>query len=548
MPQPLIDLTGRRFGRLVVCFRAPVEPGKKPQWVCKCDCPAQTIRIIYGYSLLRGDSTSCGCAQREGMSARRTKHGRRRLANPGAFGEDRRTSSPTYGSWSAMKSRCKDHPRYAGRGIKVCPRWLGPAGFDNFVADMGECPEGMSLNRLSNAGNYCAAKCGGLCGHTESNCEWATHTKQMLDRDHIRRFTDDEVKDIVARTVARQSQEHIARVYSVGRRVIRRVLRDAFATAPRTPTKAPSHRVRLTREVDVAGHIATFRRNGFPWVALADDEGDPLALVRAAKVTVRGDEVVSISGAGQWTCLDANRHRFDARHLGQPSVTAAFAEDEILARAIRYRMGRGYHITARAVLRTLRAMIHAPSNFPPALARWLVDAYAPDGGVVLDPCAGFGGRLLGTVASARNVRYVGFDVEPRTIEGARVLASRVGVVDRVDVACRSAVAPAPWPRADVVLTGPPYFNLEDYGDASRVLHATYEDWRDDFLCGLITRALAAAPVVILNVAHVGKHDMPADVCEIAKGLGARVARVITWPLREFNRRNHPEKILVLRAA
>jgi hypothetical protein len=82
----------------------------------------------------------------------------------------------SYRKWTSMHRRCEDraHPafyRYGLRGISVCDRWSGHHGYENFVADMGEPPPGLTLDRINNDGNY-----------EPGNCRWATWKEQAANR------------------------------------------------------------------------------------------------------------------------------------------------------------------------------------------------------------------------------------------------------------------------------------------------------------------------------------------------------------------------------
>lgn len=156
-----LQLTGRQFGRWTVLNRV-IRSDKNSYWLCQCSCPEHTRRVIRGQALLNNDSTSCGCYFRERALVINLKHGHTRNHKP----------SPTWRTWSCMISRCFTESSdsfkwYGGIGVTVCKRWLGKTGFQHFVDDMGERPEGTTLGRFGDIGSY-----------KKSNCAWMSHAQQ----------------------------------------------------------------------------------------------------------------------------------------------------------------------------------------------------------------------------------------------------------------------------------------------------------------------------------------------------------------------------------
>ena len=165
----VIDLTGQRFGRLVVINRAETRgKNRRAFWNCLCDCGKN--KTIESQSLKFGRSKSCGCLHNELLAERQKKHG--------LLYSNRRL----YGIWSSMKQRCANPNRsafkyYGGKGIKVCQEWLDFPSFHLWATTSGYT-EKLTLDRINPDGNYCPG-----------NCRWIPDAEQHRNQTNNRPIT-----------------------------------------------------------------------------------------------------------------------------------------------------------------------------------------------------------------------------------------------------------------------------------------------------------------------------------------------------------------------
>ena len=211
------DLIGKRFGRLTVLARTTAPEGrpKKAFWLCRCDCGGEARAV--SNTLTSGHTQSCGCLQRERISAAAKISSRTHGMS----------DHPLWSTWAAMRSRCRNpnatgYHRYGGRGIRVCERWND---FPSFVADVGERPSpDHTLDRIRNDGDY-----------EPGNVRWATKEQQSANMRN-NRLVQFKGQRMPVRTALRASGEVVSR-YSVLRRIERGMSPEAALTTPARPAK-----------------------------------------------------------------------------------------------------------------------------------------------------------------------------------------------------------------------------------------------------------------------------------------------------------------------
>jgi hypothetical protein len=156
MPKPA-DISNHRFGRLTAICALHTDANNKVVWLCQCDCGNSCNRRVG--DLRTRKNCSCGCGKS-------FKHGYARTK-----------VHPLYDAWHNIVQRCTNPNRpgfknYGARGIQVCERWKD---FTNFLADIlaeiGERPPGLSIDRINNDGNY-----------EPGNVRWSTQSEQTKNR------------------------------------------------------------------------------------------------------------------------------------------------------------------------------------------------------------------------------------------------------------------------------------------------------------------------------------------------------------------------------
>lgn len=351
---------------------------------------------------------------------------------------------------------------------------------------------------------------------------------------------------------------------------------------PRCPALAVRPPLAFTDDDEIDAALAWFREHGFPYPDLAPWE----IITEFRRLQAKGcqidapgsmlfdelrDRRMTVDGTGANVANTFHPHIWESTAEGQISPLDGFARDKQLRRAIRLAKETTGKITPASVRNKLRVVspIQVCSNFRPVAAKTIYDAYGRDDmAVVLDMSAGYGGRLLGFLASklATTAVYHGVDPSRRTVEGNRAMAEFFGASDRVvmhEAAFEDFDLAGEVGAVDMMLTSPPYFKKEVYdGDDPRQSsnrYRAYGAWCDGFWfpsLAKVVECLRGPGPVVVNIADVrlGSRAFPlvADTIEhVTHGLGLVLAERLELRMPGFGKylaKRKTEPVLVFRRA
>jgi hypothetical protein len=284
------------------------------------------------------------------------------------------------------------------------------------------------------------------------------------------------------------------------------------------------------------------RVGGFPVYSLTMEEKwrEMQLLLRYDRTRLIEDGIVGQTMHGQALCWHYHPHAWSVQCGGKLSPFGTFGDDERLHRALQRRERYGSlksQSDLRKAVKTASGS-QSVSNFRATAAASLYDRYMPEGdGVTWDMCAGYGGRLLGAIASSRVRKYIGTDPASLTYDGLTAMAAELPPMavqlgsEPTEIELHKIGSENFVPdRGSVQLafTSPPYYNAEHYSsEASQsfIKFKTREAWLDGFLGTTLSNAhlgLESTGTLVVNIANVKTYpNLTEDFLWLARRCGFR---------------------------
>ena len=293
------------------------------------------------------------------------------------------------------------------------------------------------------------------------------------------------------------------------------------------------------REAAVHRAFEFWRTHGFPYYRMSPAQlrRDMSTLVDKDPNSIFGDKDLRASNAGLRLANSFQPRMWKARVNRYLSPMQVFKDDQLLKRAIE----RSFRIwpdrfgaNASCIRRILKTFPGAASvsNYRPTIAKAVISRYCPKGGTVVDFAAGYGGRLLGSIAARRC--YIGIEPNRAQVRGFIKMAEAISTEGFPMPELRFLNGPAEKEMlglkrssANLVFSSPPFFDWEHYSRSANQSfrrYPLYEVWLARFLAPVILqshRVLKKSGQLILNVTNGNRLPTPDDVLKTAGDAGFR---------------------------
>jgi 16S rRNA G966 N2-methylase RsmD len=240
-------------------------------------------------------------------------------------------------------------------------------------------------------------------------------------------------------------------------------------------------------------------------------------------------------------------HIFEINYKHKMSPLELFNDREKFKYNLKKYIGMGGLLTYSGVLAALCRLSQSKrvNNFSPLTARDIYNYYCKDGYRVLDPCAGFSGRLIGASISRSKLEYFGIEPNTKTFSGlikTKEFIKKTNEDFKCNIIndCSETYLESVMPDSfDFCFTSPPYFDREEYSKEktqSFIKYPEYELWLSGFLKKTmfeIYRVLKKSSCAVINIGSVEKYDIPSDLINISKEIGFNVEAVKNIAFKQY---------------
>lgn len=300
-----------------------------------------------------------------------------------------------------------------------------------------------------------------------------------------------------------------------------------------------------------------YRTVGFPYVIFDEKEivedFDRLRSFDSGSIE-EGDDRIFIHPShrvGEKGVRHFMSHRWSTSSKGYESAYSKWEDDEFLMRLIQNRRDHASTMTDASMRTGLKLLCRVPKIFPSVLSKYIADEYAPEESTVLDPSAGWGSRMVGSLASEKVSDYVGVDPWEETFGRLDDLKKSLRFGSSVRLINSPFEDASLSSRFDLIFTSPPHFDKEHYTDdptQSDVRYDTYDDWKEGFLRVLISKSfscLREGGHLILHLTDSGPHPLVRDAVRMMEELEMEVKSPIRWSRHHvFTNSDRSERLVV----